>query len=94
MSGYREDVSGGFARKRARPLYLELKSLGVDLRVEAHLNGPHRYMLSVGGLRCFSPAHADRIARRAQDNAEGLIHVILTKRDPDLEAVRREGSNL
>ena len=80
-------------RRRARPLYLELKALGVELRVEDHAGYPREHRILIGGLKSFSPAHADRIERRVLDNEEGLAKVLLGKWDPDLEAIRREGAH-
>ncbi len=79
-------------RKRARPLYLELKALGLDVRVEEDLGVVPGYRIVVGGLRSLSAAHADRVERRVSENEAGLAKVLLSKWEPDLEAVRREGS--
>ena len=78
-------------RRRARSLYLELRALGLDVRVE-DTEEPLCYRVVVGGLRSLSPAHADRVVRCVRGNEYGLAQVILCRWDPDLHAVRREGS--
>lgn len=79
-------------RRRARSLYLELRALGLDVRVEEVPEDPLCYRVIVGGLRSLSPAHADRIVRCVRGNETGLVQVLLCRWDPDLHAVRREGS--
>lgn len=86
------DMARGGARKRARPLYLELKALGIELDIKEYPDDPQEYMISVGGLKGFSPAHADRLQRRILDNEAGLARVLLAGPwNPDLEAIRQEG---
>lgn len=80
-------------RKRARPLYLELKALGLEIRARDHPYHPPGYRISVGGLESLSPTHADRLQQRILDNEEGLINALLCKQDPALEAIRREGAH-
>ena len=80
-------------RKLARPLYLELRALGIELRAEEDLEDPMGYALLVEGLRSLSPSHADRIRRRVEENKVGLVRVVtLGKWDNDLGAVRGEGA--
>ncbi len=79
-------------RRHARSLYLELRALGLDVRVEQIPEEPLCYRVTVGGLRSLSPAHADRVVRCVRDNEAGLVQVLLCRWDPDLHAVRREGS--
>ncbi len=78
-------------RKLARPLYLELRALGLGLSAEEEPADPTGYRVSVGGLRSLSPAHADRMRQRVQEGKSGLLRVLLSRRDLDLEAIRREG---
>lgn len=89
MSSYAEMAH---RRKRARPLYLELKALGLEARLEDDPETAPGYRIVVAGMCSLSEAHADRIKRRVLDNEAGLVGVLLGKWDPDLEAVRREGS--
>lgn len=79
-------------RKHARSLYLELRALGLDVRVEEVPEEPLCYRVVVGGLRSLSPAHADRVVQCIRSNEAGLVQVILCRWDPDLHVVRREGS--
>ncbi len=79
-------------RRQACSLYLELRALGLDVRVEEVPAEPHCYRVIVRGLRSLSPAHADRIVRCVRGNEYGLAQVILCHWDPDLHAIRREGS--
>lgn len=79
-------------RKHARSLYLELSALGLDVRVEEVPEKPLCYRVVVGGLRSLSPAPADRVVRCVRGKEAGLVQVLLCRWDPDLHAVRREGS--
>ena len=80
-------------RKLARPLYLELRALGIELRAEEDPGDPTGYALLVGGLRSLSLAHADRVRRRVEENKVGLVRVVaLGKWDGDLGVVRGEGA--
>jgi hypothetical protein len=92
MSGYPDKFAQ--ERKRARPLYLELKALGVELDVRGCPADPREYTVCVGGLKGFSPAHADRLQRRVRASEEGLARVLLAGPwHPDLEAIRQEGES-
>jgi hypothetical protein len=76
----------------ARPLYLELRALGLEVRVEDDSDGgPLDYRIAVGGLHCLSEARAKSVRRRILESEEGLVHRILDLRDPDLNAIRSEG---
>ena len=76
----------------ARPLYLELRALGLEVRVEDDPDGgPLDYRVTVGGLHCFSEARAKSVRQRVLESEEGLVQLILDRRDPDLDAIRREG---
>lgn len=88
MSSYAEMARH---RKQARPLYLELKALGLQLRAEDRLDAPLGYRAVVCGLKSLSEAHADRVGWLVQDNEAGLVMVLLNRRDPDLDAIRKEG---
>ena len=79
-------------RRHARSLYLELRALGLDVRVEEVPEELLCYRVIVGGLRSLSPAHADRIVRCVRGNQAGLVQVLLCRWDPDLHAIRQEGS--
>ena len=88
MSSYAEMAR---RRKQARVLYLELRALGLEVRVEDDAGNPSGHKVVVGGLRSLSPAHADRLMRLVRDNEIGLAKVLLERWDPDLHAVRTEG---
>jgi hypothetical protein len=76
----------------ARALYLELRALGLGLRVEDALDGgPLDYGIAVDGLRALPGSLAQSLRRRVRENEDGLVRVLLDRRDPDLDAVRREG---
>jgi hypothetical protein len=77
--------------KKARSLYLEIRSLDLDLRVRESPRDPSGYDLSITGLRSVSPAHADRLRRRVQECKPGLVKVLQARWDADLMAVRCEG---
>lgn len=78
-------------RRRARTLYLELRALDLSLRAvpEDTLRG---YAVEVRGLRSLSPAHADRVRQKVEENAPGLARILDGGRwAPDLRAVYEEG---
>lgn len=89
MSSY-ADIA--YERKKARSLYLELRALGLEVWIEEDARDPMGYRIIMEGLRSLSPAHLDRLIQRVRDNKAGLVQVILCRWDPDLHAVRREGS--
>ncbi len=77
----------------ARPLFLELRALGLDLRVEDDSDGNTLdYRLVVEGLRLLPDARARRLKRRVLLGQEGLVQLLLDRRDPDLHAIRCEGN--
>jgi hypothetical protein len=59
-------------RRRARPLYLELRALGLQLIPCEDLEYQSGYHIEVLGLQSLSPAHADRVARRVEEYTPGL----------------------
>jgi hypothetical protein len=76
----------------ARPLYLELRALGLEVRVEDDPDGDTLdFRISLVGLHRLSEIHAQSVRRRALESEEGLVQLILDRRDPDLNAIRREG---
>ncbi len=79
-------------RKRARPLYLELRALGLDLWIEEDACDPTGYRIVVEGPESVPRLRIRRILPRVRGNKAGLIKVLLFRHDPDLHAVRREGS--
>jgi cytochrome P450 len=79
-------------RKLARPLYLELCALGLDVWATERPDRPEGYEVHAGGMRSFSPRHADRLRQRIEEHTAGLVKVLWAKWDGDLEAIRREGA--
>lgn len=78
--------------KPARSLYLELRSLGLEVRVEDDPGGELMdYRIAIGGFGHLSEIQARQMKRRILDNEVGLAQVILNRRDPDLHAIRAEG---
>ncbi|ABG05195.1 hypothetical protein Rxyl_2265 [Rubrobacter xylanophilus DSM 9941] len=90
MSSYTGMARGG-ASKQARAFYLELRALGLEVRAKPDVGRPAGYRIVVGGLSSLSPAHADRLMRRVEDNEIGLAGVLLERWDPNLHAIRTEG---
>jgi hypothetical protein len=78
-------------RKLARPLYLELQALGLEVRAEEDTEDPTGYVVLIGGLRSLSPTHADRLRRRIEETKPGLLKVLWARWGEDLEAIRGEG---
>jgi hypothetical protein len=77
----------------ARALYLELRAQGLEVLVEDNPDGgPLDFRIAIGGLRSRSEFYARSIMRRVLENEEGLVQLVLNLHDPDLDAIRREGS--
>ena len=75
-----------------RAFYLELRALGLEVRVEDDPDGETLdFRISLGGLHRLSEIHAQTVRRRVLESEEGLVELILDRRDPDLNAIRREG---
>ncbi|PLS84228.1 MAG: hypothetical protein CYG60_19030 [Actinobacteria bacterium] len=79
-------------RKLARPLYLELRALGIDVWVTERPDAFTGYEVLAGGMRSLSPRHADRLRRCIDEHTAGLLKVMWARWDEDLEAIRREGT--
>lgn len=79
-------------RKLARPLYLELRSLELDFRAHEHSEETTAYSIEVWGLRSLSPAHAERVRRRVEEEHEPELMriLIMGKGDEGLCTVLRE----
>jgi hypothetical protein len=73
MTTYREM---NLQRRTARPFYLELKSLGLNLVAYEDLKRPNGYHIEVLGLQSLSTAHADRMRRRVAEHTPGLLKVL------------------
>ena len=79
-------------RKLARPLYLELRALGLDVSAHEDAESPSGYRLEITGGKSLSPAHADRLRRRVEEVTPGLLKVLWARWDESLEAIRGEGA--
>ena len=76
----------------ARPLYLELRALRLEVRVEDDPDGDTLdFRVALGGLHRLSETHAQSVRQRVMESEEGLVQLLLDQRDPDLNAIRREG---
>lgn len=76
----------------ARALYLELRALRLKVWVEDDPDGTVLdYGIVLDGLRSIPELHARSIRRRVLENQDELVRLILDRRDPDLDAVRKEG---
>jgi hypothetical protein len=77
----------------ARPLYIELRSLGLEVRVEDNPDlGPLDYGLVIDGLSALPDGRSRHLKKRILDNEEALVRIVLDRRDPDLRAIRSEAS--
>jgi hypothetical protein len=76
----------------ARALYLELRALRLEVWVEDDPDGGVLdYGIALGGLHSLPAARARSVRRRVLENQDDLVRVLLDRRDPDLDAVRKEG---
>lgn len=75
-----------------RALYLELRALGLKVSAEEDPDGTTLdYRLVIDGLRSIPRDRLSEIKRRAARQQEDLVRLVLDHRDPDLEAIRKEG---
>jgi hypothetical protein len=75
----------------ARPLYIELRALGPEVRVQDNPDiGPLDYGIVIDGLSTLPDGRSSRLRRRIMDNEEALVKIVLDWRDPDLHAIRSE----
>jgi len=79
-------------RKKARPLYLELRALGLEPCAKEDSHDSTGYKVRVIGLHSLSKAHAERIRQRVEKSKPGLLRLLFSRWDPDLVAVQREGT--
>lgn len=77
----------------ARPLYIELRALGLTVQVEEAPDlGPLDYGLVIDGLSALPDGKSRRLRKRIKDNEQALVQIVLDRRDPDLHAIRSEAS--
>lgn len=74
-------------RKLARPIYLELQALGLDLQAEEDAGTRSGYRIDLSGTRSLSPGHVDRLRRRVEEATPGLLKILWARWDEDLEAI-------
>ena len=79
-------------RKRARPLYLELRALGLEPCANEDPRDVTGYRVRAAGLHSLSKTHAEWIRRRVEESKPGLLWLLFSRWDPDLVAVQREGT--
>jgi hypothetical protein len=79
-------------RKRARPLYLELRALGLEPYAKEDPRDSTGYRVRVAGLHSLSEDHAERIRRRVEESKPELLRLMFSRWAPDLVAVQREGT--
>jgi hypothetical protein len=79
-------------RKRARPLHLELRALGLEPCAKEDPRDATGYRVRVAGLHSLSEVHAERIRQRVEECKPGLLRLLLARWEPDLVAVQKEGA--
>ena len=79
-------------RKRVRPLYLELRALGLEPYAKGDPRDATGYRVKVAGLHLLSETHAEWMRRRVEESKPGLLRLLFSRWDPDLVAVQREGT--
>ncbi len=80
-------------RKLARPLYLELRALDLDVIAHEDPDTQSGYRIDLVGACSLSPAHLDRLQRRVDESTPGLLRVLWVKWDESLTAVLKEGAS-
>ncbi len=79
----------------ARSLYLELRALRLEVRVEADTRGAGGvldYGIAVDDFHSLPVAKVSSVTRRILDNENDLVRLLANERDPDLRAVHKEGN--
>jgi hypothetical protein len=79
-------------RKKARALFLELRTLGLQLHVNEDLRDATGYRVTVTGVHLLGQTHADRIRRLVEANKPGLLRILFGRWDPDVLAIQGEGA--
>ena len=78
----------------ARSLYLELRALRLEVRVEADTRGAGGvldYGIAVDDYHSLSVTEVRSVTRRILDNENDLVRLLANEQDPDLRAIRKEG---
>jgi hypothetical protein len=79
-------------RKRARPLYLELRALRLEPCAKEDPRDATGYRVRVAGLHSLPETHAERIRRRVEASKPRLLRILFGRWDPDVVAIQREGA--
>jgi hypothetical protein len=77
----------------ARSLYLELTTLPLEVRVEVDTRGASGvldYGVAVDDSYSLSVAEVDSVTRRILDNENDIVRLLVSERDLDLGAIRKE----
>ena len=77
----------------ARSLYLELGTLPLEVRVEVDTRGASGvldYGIAVDDSYSLSVGEVDSVTRRILDNENDIVRLLVTERDLDLRAIRKE----
>jgi len=78
----------------ARPLYIELRALGLEVHVQDNPDlGPLDYGLVIDGLSALPDGRSRHLRKRIMDNEEALVRIALDRRYSDLYAIRSEGDS-
>jgi hypothetical protein len=79
----------------ARSLYLELRTLPLDVWVEVDTRGAGGvldYGIAVDDSHSLSVAEVNSVTRRILDNENDIVRLLVTERDLDLRAIRKESN--
>lgn len=79
---------------RARPLYLQMRALGLEMLAQADPaeQDGYRVLVATDTLKALDPRTEEKIRERIRANKTGLIRVLLDQANPDVRAVIQEGS--
>ena len=78
-----------------RSLYLELRTLPLEVRVEVDTRGAGGvldYGIAVDDSYSLSVVEVNSVTRRILDNENDIVRLLVTERDLDLHAIRKEGN--
>jgi hypothetical protein len=79
----------------ARSLYLELRTLRLEVRVEVDIRGAGGVLdcgIAVDDSYSLSVAEVDSVTRRILDNENDFVRLLANTQNSDLRAIRREGN--
>jgi hypothetical protein len=79
----------------ARSLYLELRTLPLDVRIEVDTRGAGGvldYGIAVDDSHSLSVAEVNSVPRRILDNENDFVRLLANEQDPDLRAIRKESN--